>query len=308
MCIRDRLEAEQLLRQADQAMYQAKMAGKNRYHVFNIEQDRSVRGHHESLDHIRHALDQQEFVLHYQPKVNMRNGQVIGAEALIRWQHPQQGLLTPSVFLPVIENDPLAVDIGEWVIHTALTQMDLWHTQGLDLPVSVNVGARQLQQPNFVTWMAQTLAQHPHIRPSCLELEILETSALSDMAGVSQVIEACRAMGVMFALDDFGTGYSSLTYLKRLPVTPVSYTHLDVYKRQVLPRYIKGQGAGSLGEDMPLAGLFDKLLAQKGMYAGVQHFLLDREGNFILAGPWQSELESAAVAFRPDLTLSLIHI
>ena len=215
----DDVEAEQLLRQADQAMYQAKMAGKNRYHVFNIDHDRSVRGHHESLDHIRHALDQQEFVLHYQPKVNMRNGQVIGAEALIRWQHPQQGLLTPSVFLPVIENDPLAVDIGEWVIHTALTQMDLWHTQGLDLPVSVNVGARQLQQPNFVTWLAQTLAQHPHIRPSCLELEILETSALSDMAGVSQVIEACRAMGVMFALDDFGTGYSSLTYLKRLPVT-----------------------------------------------------------------------------------------
>jgi diguanylate cyclase (GGDEF)-like protein len=215
----DDVEAEQLLRQADQAMYQAKTAGKNRFHIFDAEQDRSARGHHESLEHIRRALVQQEFVLFYQPKVNMRTGQVIGAEALIRWQHPQQGLLAPGMFLPVIENHPLAVDIGEWVLHTALTQMELWHSQGLDLPVSVNVGARQLQQPDFVSRLAEILAQHPQVRPSCLELEVLETSALGDIAGVSQVIETCRAMGVMFALDDFGTGYSSLTYLKRLPVT-----------------------------------------------------------------------------------------
>jgi diguanylate cyclase (GGDEF)-like protein/PAS domain S-box-containing protein len=215
----DDVEAEQLLRQADQAMYQAKTAGKNRFHIFDAEQDRSARGHHESLEHIRRALVQQEFVLFYQPKVNVRTGQVIGAEALIRWQHPQQGLLAPGMFLPVIENHPLAVDIGEWVLHTALTQMELWHSQGLDLPVSVNVGARQLQQPDFVSRLAEILAQHPQVRPSCLELEVLETSALGDIAGVSQVIETCRAMGVMFALDDFGTGYSSLTYLKRLPVT-----------------------------------------------------------------------------------------
>jgi diguanylate cyclase (GGDEF)-like protein/PAS domain S-box-containing protein len=215
------VDADQLLRQADQAMYQAKLAGKNRYHVFDAEQDRSVRGHHESLGHIRRALAEREceFVLYYQPKVNMRTGAVIGAEALIRWQHPAQGLLPPAAFLPVIEDHPLAVELGEWVIDTALTQMEIWHAVGLDIPVSVNVGARQLQQADFVERLRAILAAHPHVNPSSLELELLETSALQDLAHISQVIEACREIGVLFALDDFGTGYSSLTYLKRLPVT-----------------------------------------------------------------------------------------
>ena len=213
------LDADQLLRQADQAMYQAKLAGKNRYHVFDAEQDRSVRGHHESVEHIRLALANQEFVLYYQPKVNMRSGKVVGAEALIRWQHPLNGLLSPAVFLPVIEDHPLAVEIGEWVLDTALNQMEAWHAIGLNIPVSVNVGARQLQQADFVLRLGQILASHPNVHPGDLELEVLETSALEDMAGVSVVIEACRKMGVNFSLDDFGTGYSSLTYLKRLPVT-----------------------------------------------------------------------------------------
>ena len=212
------VDADLLLRQADQAMYQAKQAGKNRYHVFDAEQDRSVRGHHESVERIRLALTENEFVLHYQPKVNMRTGRVIGAEALIRWQHPEQGLLPPAEFLPAIEDHALAISIGEWVINTALTQMEIWHAAGLELPVSVNVGARQLQQVNFVDRLQDLLAAHPHIKPGDLELEVLETSALDDVIGVSRVIETCRQIGVMFALDDFGTGYSSLTYLKRLPV------------------------------------------------------------------------------------------
>ncbi|CAN5904523.1 hypothetical protein BH11PSE12_BH11PSE12_23920 [soil metagenome] len=215
----DNVDADQLLRQADQAMYQAKLAGKNRYHVFDAVQDRSVRGHHESLESIRKALIADEFVLYYQPKVNMRTGAVVGAEALIRWQHPTQGLLQPAVFLPAIEDDPLAIDLGEWVIHTALTQIELWQTAGAHIPVSANVGARQLQQKNFSSRLREILAAHPQVAPSCLQLEVLETSALEDVAGVSQLIEACREIGVTFALDDFGTGYSSLTYLKRLPVT-----------------------------------------------------------------------------------------
>jgi diguanylate cyclase (GGDEF)-like protein/PAS domain S-box-containing protein len=213
------MDADQLLRQADQAMYQAKLAGKNRYHLFDAVQDSNIRGHHESLDHIRHALEHGELVLYYQPKVNMRSGRVIGAEALIRWQHPQRGLLAPGAFLPVVEDDPLAVLIGEWVIDTALRQVELWRTAGLDIPVSVNVGARQLQQGDFVVRLQAILAAHPWLPPSCLELEILETSALKDMAQVSQVIDECARFGVNFALDDFGTGYSSLTYLKRLRVT-----------------------------------------------------------------------------------------
>ena len=214
----ENVEADQLLRQADQAMYLAKVAGKNRLHVFDSEQDRSARGHHESLKNIRLALQRDEFVLHYQPKVNMRTGMVVGAEALIRWQHPEQGLLPPATFLPVIEDHPLAIEIGEWVINTALTQIERWQAQGLQMPVSVNVGAHQLQHPLFTGRLRELLAAHPTLKPGLLELEVLETSALADIESVSLVIKACGDMGVMFALDDFGTGYSSLSYLKRLQV------------------------------------------------------------------------------------------
>ena len=213
------IDPDQLLRQADQAMYQAKLAGKNRYHIFDAMLNSTIRSHHESLYRIRQALADHEFVLHYQPKVNMRTGMVFGAEALIRWQHPEKGLLPPAVFLPIIEDHPLAVDIGMWVIDTALTQIELWHAAGLNISVSVNVGARQLQQTDFVEQLHTLLKNHPTIRPGDLELEVLETSALNDVLGISQVIETCRKMGVSFALDDFGTGYSSLTYLRRLPVT-----------------------------------------------------------------------------------------
>jgi diguanylate cyclase (GGDEF)-like protein/PAS domain S-box-containing protein len=214
----DDIDADQLLRQADQAMYQAKLLGKNRFHLFDTEQDRSVRGHHEIIERIRLALEAQEFVLYYQPKVNMRSGKVVGAEALIRWQHPEKGLLLPAMFLPVIEEHALAVEIGEWVIASALSQMALWKAAGLNLPVSVNVGARQLQQADFAQRLSVLLAAQPSILPGDLELEVLETSALEELAHVSRVIEGCRKIGVLFALDDFGTGYSSLTYLKHLPV------------------------------------------------------------------------------------------
>jgi diguanylate cyclase (GGDEF)-like protein/PAS domain S-box-containing protein len=210
---------DQLLRQADQAMYQAKLTGKNRYHIFDADKDRFVRGHHENLEGIRLALERGEFVLHYQPKVNMRTGKVIGVEALIRWQHPEKGLLAPGVFLPAIENDVLAIAIGEWVIDAALAQIERWQALGLNLSVSVNVGARQLQQTDFVDRLRIILAKHPNVAKGSMDLEVLETSALEDFAQVSRVIKECADLGVAFALDDFGTGYSSLTYLKRLKVS-----------------------------------------------------------------------------------------
>jgi diguanylate cyclase (GGDEF)-like protein/PAS domain S-box-containing protein len=212
------LDPDQLLRQADQAMYQAKLAGKNRFYAFDASQDTSLRVHHESVERLRLALQRREFVLHYQPKVHMRNGTVLGAEALIRWQHPERGLLSPAAFLPAIENHSLAVKVGEWVIDTALTQLEQWRALGLDIAVSVNVGARQLQQSDFLQRLQTILAAHPGLPASRLELEILETSALEDVTQISRLIEACAAIGVGFALDDFGTGYSSLTYLKRLRV------------------------------------------------------------------------------------------
>ena len=213
----DAVDADQLLRHADQAMFAAKQAGKNRYHLFDIAHDAAIHTLNEMLKGIRAALVQKEFVLYYQPKVNMRTGRVTGVEALIRWQHPTRGLLPPAAFLPAIDNQPVGIEIGEWVIKTALAQVQYWQSQGLDLPVSVNVGADQLQSENFSTRLREFLSDQPEVSPSSLQLEVLETSALDDIAKVSTAMNACRKLGVNFALDDFGTGYSSLTYLRRLP-------------------------------------------------------------------------------------------
>ena len=213
----DPLDADQLLRQADQAMYQAKQSGKNRYHLFDVERDRAVRHQHDHLERIREALQQNEFVLYYQPKVNLRTGQVIGCEALIRWQHPQEGLLPPAAFLPFIENHPLSAQVGDWVLSKAMDQIVSWRQEGLVLPTSVNIDAIHLQQADFTERLRDELARRPLIRPGDLELEILETTALDDVFKVSSIILDCQQLGVAFALDDFGTGYSSLTYLKQLP-------------------------------------------------------------------------------------------
>lgn len=214
----EEIDADQLLRQADQAMYQAKMSGKNRFHIFDALLNNNILNHHKNLFRIGQALTCNEFVLYYQPKVNMRSGQILGVEALIRWQHPTKGLLMPLDFLPDIEDHLLAIDIGEWVLHTALSQVELWRAAGLNIPVSVNVGARQLQQKDFVERLQMVLGAHPAIRHGDLQLEVLETSALDDVDSIAHVIKECQKLGISFSLDDFGTGYSSLTYLRRLPV------------------------------------------------------------------------------------------
>ncbi len=215
------VDANQLLQQADQAMYRAKQGGRNRFHVFDGQADTQVRSQLHGVERVAQAFASGEFVLHYQPKVSLRSGRVIGLEALLRWQHPQDGLLLPGAFLPLIEDHQIAVDLGEWVIDAALAQMDAWRDAGLALPVSVNVGARQLLQSGFVDRLRALLEAHPRVAAADLELEVLEGCALEDLARVSQVIEACRDIGVLFVLDDFGAGYSSLTYLKRLMVAKV---------------------------------------------------------------------------------------
>ncbi|WP_438971774.1 putative bifunctional diguanylate cyclase/phosphodiesterase [Methylophaga sp.] len=217
----DDVDADHLIRHADQAMYIAKQAGKNRYHLFNTEQDDAVKVQRENIEAIRQALDNEQFVLYYQPKVNMRTGSVIGAEALIRWQHPEKGLLTPHEFLHIIDDHIMSVELGEWVIETVLTQISQWHEMGINLPISisVNIAAVQLQQNNFLNKLKALLAAHPTVDPSYLELEVLETSALDNLMHTSSIMNECIALGVSFSLDDFGTGYSSLTYLRRLPAS-----------------------------------------------------------------------------------------
>lgn len=213
----DDIDPDQLLRQADQAMYQAKLAGKNRYHIFDAIQDKTIRMHHESLEAIESALHHRQFRLYYQPKVNMQSGEVIGLEALIRWDHPTKGVLLPGMFLPTIEGHLLSVQIGYWVIEEAMRQITEFKSQGIALPISVNVDALQFQQEDFVFQLKALMRLYPKVEEGDLEFEILETSALEDIEGISQIMRECEQIGIQFSLDDFGTGYSSLTYLKRLP-------------------------------------------------------------------------------------------
>jgi len=206
-----------LLRHADQAMVQAKQTGRNRFHVFDAQHDQEVHTHHQQRTRVRQAMLDGELRLYYQPKVNMRSGVVFGMEALLRWQHPQDGLLGPYHFLPLVEDTDVIIDIGEWVLLQALQQMQRWARQGLHWVVSVNIAARHFQQPDFVERLASILARVPDVSPQMLELEILESAALADVQHMRNVMASCQQLGVQFALDDFGTGYSSLAYLKRLP-------------------------------------------------------------------------------------------
>lgn len=215
------LDGEQLIRQADQAMYQAKQSGKNTYHVFDIEKDAYNRDLIRSLNNIEQALQNDEFVLHYQPKVSLRSNEVIGVEALIRWNHPTKGLLYPGDFLSCVENTQLSIKMSEWVINKALVQIETWRNQGIMLPVSINIGATELQKPNFVEWVTGLLEHHTTVAKNMIEFEVLETSALEDVLSVKELIQSCKEIGIPFALDDFGTGFASLSYLKRLPIETI---------------------------------------------------------------------------------------
>ena len=211
-------DIDTLLRHADQAMYVAKQSGKNRFYLHDTEQEQRVREDQTIRSHITHGLLNSQFELYYQPKVDMRSKRLVGAEALIRWRHPERGLLLPAEFLRPIVNSEIDIKIGDWVIATALDQARQWQLAGLNIEVSINISAHHLESPSFVEKLQQQLSRYPDLPAGRLQIEVLETTALEDVAQVSKIIEACRSIGVGFALDDFGTGYSSLLYLSHLPV------------------------------------------------------------------------------------------
>ncbi|MBV1952284.1 MAG: EAL domain-containing protein, partial [Cycloclasticus sp.] len=218
----DNEEIDTLLRHADKAMYQAKLAGRNCYQLYDQGEDQRTILKHGQLKDIENALTNNEFQLYYQPKVNMVTGDVFGVEALIRWIHPEKGLIPPLDFLPVIEDTELELKVGEWVINEALTQLEEWSLQGIKLEVSINISSTHLLSQTFFARLESKLAQHATVDPQHLQLEILESSALGDLNAITAVIEMCKGvLGVKVALDDFGTGYSSLTHLRSLPVDTI---------------------------------------------------------------------------------------
>ncbi|MGM0639743.1 MAG: putative bifunctional diguanylate cyclase/phosphodiesterase, partial [Pseudomonadota bacterium] len=214
----DEVEADVLLRHAQQAMYRAKQNGRNTLTRFDPGQDRQLRHCQTQRRRVEQAIVGDELCLHYQPQVDMATARVVGFEALVRWQHPEKGLLAPAEFLPVIEGTWLESVLGEWVLKTALEQLACWSEVSGSLPVSVNISPSHLLSPDFVTRLSGLLAAMPSMLPSRLKIEVVETAAMHDTAAAIAVISHCQAMGVQVAIDDFGTGFSSLTYLRQLPV------------------------------------------------------------------------------------------
>jgi len=257
----DKGDIDTLLRHADQAMYKAKLDGKHCYHLFNPENDLHTIEKRKQLNNIEEALSNDEFSLYYQPKVNMVTGEVFGAEALIRWTHPEKGLIPPLDFLPLIEESELDIKVGEWVINQAVEQLDTWQKQGLDLELSINISSYHLLSTSFLSQLEFAIDSYPKIAPQKLQLEILESSALGDLNLVNNVIKACQAtLGVTVALDDFGTGYSSLTHLRSLTVEVIKIDRSFV--RDILD---DASDYAIVEGTIGLAGAFDRDLIAEGV-------------------------------------------
>ncbi|CAK0748816.1 diguanylate cyclase [Gammaproteobacteria bacterium] len=213
----DEAEGGVLLQHADHAMYQAKEAGKNRFHFYDPARDQAIRRQQEQFKRLTSALENREFVLYYQPRVRLADAQVTGVEALVHWQHPEQGMLAPEAFLPLLAGTDLERRIGDWAIDATLAQIENWQAAGLNLGVSVPISSKQLQ-PDFVPALKALLERHSQVPAGCLELEIPESASLSDPSQFTQIVIDCQSLGVGFTLNHFGTGCASLTHLHRLPV------------------------------------------------------------------------------------------
>jgi diguanylate cyclase (GGDEF)-like protein/PAS domain S-box-containing protein len=214
----DDADADILLRHADQAMYVAKEMGKNRYHLFDPIEDKQVKAHQEILHLLEQGIRENHLLLHYQPKVDMLDCKVVGLEALVRWNHPDRGLLYPVEFLHIATDTDVEILLGNWVIESAIIQLGKLRQQGVGLSISVNISVNHLQHPNFVANLREILSRYPELKPGELEFEILESASIDDLNQIFHTLVACRELGIQFALDDFGTGYSSLAYFHRLPV------------------------------------------------------------------------------------------
>lgn len=297
----DQSDPDSLLRHADQAMYQAKQEGRNRIHCFDIENDRQIQRHQQNLSRVRQALVNDELCLYYQPKVNLRQGKIVGLEALIRWRHPERGLLLPADFLLKLGEHPLVAEIGDWVIGKVLDQMTDWKLSELNLPVSINLAGPHLLNPDFLSRLKTLLADHPAVNPAHIELEILETAAIEDVRHVSRLISQCRELGVEFALDDFGTGYSSLLYLKRLPARTLKIDQSFV--RDLLET---AESAEALAGIVTLAKAFRRQVVIEGMESIEQGIVLlrlncDVAQGFGIAHPMDPDSLLAWVKnFQPD--------
>ncbi|KJH76919.1 sensor domain-containing protein [Pseudomonas sp. ES3-33] len=211
-------ELSQLMKNADTAMYHAKERGKNNFQFYQADMNASALERLELESDLRHALEQDEFVLYYQPQFSGDGKRLTGAEALLRWRHPRRGLVPPGDFIPVLEELGLVVDVGDWVISEACRQLKSWHLAKVRVPkVSVNISARQFSDGQLGTRIANILKE-TGLPPACLELELTESILMREVSEAMQILDGLKNLGLSIAVDDFGTGYSSLNYLKQFPI------------------------------------------------------------------------------------------
>jgi diguanylate cyclase (GGDEF)-like protein len=216
-------EPESLIRDADSALYRAKERGRGRYEIFDEVMRSRVIEHMQIENDLRRAIQQEELELHYQPVVKLRDGSIVAMEALLRWNHPERGLVGPPAFIPVAEESRLIVPIGRWVIEQGCRQAAAWqrfHPDSAPVSVAVNLSARQLADPDLLSHIEGCVRTNG-IDPSCLWVELTETALLDETTFVERTLESLKGLGVRLVLDDFGVGFSSLGYLKRLPLSMI---------------------------------------------------------------------------------------
>jgi diguanylate cyclase (GGDEF)-like protein len=211
-------DAETLLKNADSAMYGAKNGGRNNYQFYVAEMHENTAQRLQTETQLRLALERGEFLLHYQPKLDLASGAISGFEALLRWQHPQRGLVPPLEFIDILEDTGLILPVGEWVIGEACRQLKAWEAQGMGVaPVAINLSARQLQQADLAG-AVERIVQGAGVDPALLEFELTESMLMANPEAAVEILTRIKALGIRLSVDDFGTGYSSLAYLKRFPL------------------------------------------------------------------------------------------
>ncbi|MFJ8267490.1 putative bifunctional diguanylate cyclase/phosphodiesterase [Peribacillus asahii] len=216
----DGTDAETLIKYADLAMYKAKEKGKNNYQFFTREMNEEILKKLVLENQLRKAIEEKQLQIYYQPLLDLRTNRIVSTEALIRWEHPEKGFISPADFIPLAEETGLILPIGEWVLNEACKQTSMWRDQGFDLSISVNLSNRQLMNENIVETIKKALLHH-QLDPKHLTLEITESMAIINLADTLHKLKQLQDFGVHIALDDFGTGYSSLSYLSMLPITSV---------------------------------------------------------------------------------------
>jgi diguanylate cyclase (GGDEF)-like protein len=276
-CPLDGTDPDELIRKAEHALYQAKADGRNCYHIYDKAQHARIASIAALETELSQALDREEFVLHYQPQYAISGGHVVGAEALIRWNHPERGFLYPGDFIPIAESSGLVIPMGKWVLSAACRQNKAWQNQGLPpFRVSVNVAASQFQTQDFVASVEQALAQSG-LEARWLEIEITESMMLADSPeGMDEIIaklgRLCE-LGVEIAVDDFGTGYSSLSYLKLLPIH-----RLKIDRSFVQHIDTDSSSAAIVTSVIGLAHSLGLKAIAEGVETAEQHAVLDDQG------------------------------